>query len=173
MAIWTDLVRGRDLKVGDIYTPNRERNVFYKITAIRSTLPGKHATIKSVYTAKDIFRGKTLTGEFKDSDEKLHKVGYIKFSYAAIYGVTDDALLTGVSSAQTIPMQQFEQDSDSQKRLQTALVGKSLQDGEAILCIKYVDLSEKDDESENTEKNLLFWDLVYIKPSELVRYGIN
>lgn len=62
MTIKTDLVYGKELKVGSVFIPSGERAMFYKITSMTVSKPGKHGSAKTVFTAKEEVTGKIIDG---------------------------------------------------------------------------------------------------------------
>jgi hypothetical protein len=161
MPIKTDLVYGKELKVGSVFIPNGETAMFYKITSTTVSKPGKHGSAKTVFTAKEEATGKLLTGTFKETDERILQVLDFDFRYAAINAITDTALTIGSENPSEILLAAFE--LDSQYRLKKALADKALQDGDAVLSIKYTELEDSKDQ------NLFFWDLFYSTPDELAK----
>jgi hypothetical protein len=161
MPIKTDLVYGKELKFGSVFIPNGETAMFYKITSITVSKPGKHGSAKTVFTAKEEVTGKLLTGTFKETDEKILQVLDFDFRYAAIDAITDTALTIGSANPLVIPLTAFE--SDSQSRLKKALADKALQEGDEVLSIKYTELEDSKDQ------HLFFWELFYSTPEELAK----
>lgn len=161
MPMKTDLVSGRELKLGSVFIPNGETAKFYKITSITTSKPGKHGSTKTVFTAKEEATGKLLTGTFKETDEKVFQVLDFDFRYAAIDAITDTAITINSVNPLTLPFDAFEH--DSQSRLKQALADKVLQDGDSVLSIKYTELED------SKNQNLFFWDLFYSTPDELAK----
>lgn len=161
MPIKTDLVSGKELKLGSVFIPNGETAMFYKITSMTVSKPGKHGSAKTVFTAKEEATGKLLTGTFKETDERILQVIDFDFRYAAIDAVTDTAITLNSANPLTLSFDAFEH--DSQYRLKKALADKALQEGDAVLSIKYTELEDSNDQ------HLFFWDLFYSTPDELAK----
>lgn len=170
MPIRTDLVNGRDLKIGSVFIPNGEKASFYKITSITVSKPGKHGSAKSVVTAKNIINGKNFTGTFKDTDEKMLQVTDFAYVHKVIYGYKDGEINVNLETGENLYVQNFT--NEDQKRLTEALdefinKGKGLADGDSPLVIKYSELND------GTSNTLIFWELLYVPASDLPRHGIS
>ncbi|MFH7242584.1 MAG: hypothetical protein ACHWZW_07005 [Spirulina sp.] len=168
MAIKTELVNGRDLKVGSIFIPQGSLS-FYKITDISVSKPGKHGSSKNVVSAKDIVSGKHFYGTFKDTDEKLIQVLDLDCRYKVIYSFIDGGINTNLGTGENIYVQDFI--PECQERLTEKLdefieTGKGLIDGGAPLVIKYSDMG-------HPFNVLVFWELLYVPEAELPKYGID
>lgn len=169
MAIKTDLVNGRDLKVGHIYIPNGEPNTFCKITSVTTSKPGKHGSAKNIIGARNIINGKNINTTFKDTDEKITQVLDFNYVNKVIYSISGTELCTNLVTGEMLYLQSFGPD---QTRVQAAfdenrLAGQGLvNDAGAPLCIKYTEMGDQ-------QNTLIFWELLYIPKEELARNGIN
>lgn len=170
-AIKTDLASGRDLKVGSVYIPSGETNVFCKITGVTTSKPGKHGSAKNIITAKNILNGKFITTTFKDTDEKVLQVLDFNYMYKVVYSLTDGEILVSLETGETIPLLRFGSTYAPAvtKTIQDeiAKVGNNLTNasGEPLL-IKYSEVDE-------TGTNLVFWEVLYAAEADLPRYGIT
>jgi translation elongation factor P/translation initiation factor 5A len=169
MPIKTDLVNGKDLKIGSIFIPNGEKTSFYKIDSITESKPGKHGTTKTLVTARNIITGKNFIETFKETDEKVLQVIYFDYVHRIVHGYKDGIINVNLETGENLNVQNF--NNEDQKRLTEALDvfinGKGLADGDSPLVIKY---SELIDDSSNT---LIFWELLYIPTVDLLRHGIS
>lgn len=169
VTIKTDLVNGRELKVGSIYIPQGEKAVFCKITGLTTSKPGKHGSAKSIVVAKNIVNGKTVNATFKDTDEKIIQILDFSYNYKVVYSLTGTEMCVSLESGEMMYFQNFAQDQSrvaaafEENRL--ASMGFTDEQGNP-LCIKYSELGD----ANNT---LLFWELLYLPKNELPRYGIT
>ena len=170
MSIKTDLVNGRDLKVGSVFIPAGEETSFYKITGLTTSKPGKHGSAKSIITARNLINNKNLSGTFKDTDEKILQVLDFDYQFKVVYAVNGSEICTNLESGEYIYTQSFE--VESRARLEEAVQanvtnGKGLVDEKGSpLCLKYSEVLQND------APIYIFWELVYIPVEELPKHGI-
>lgn len=168
----TDFVNGRDLKVGSVFIPAGETASFYKVTDINISKPGKHGSAKSMITAKNIVNGRTYTNTYLDSSDKVCLILDFGYIYKVIYDKKDTELLINLETGDCLYYQSFVK--DDQQRIEDEFA-KFVDNGEGLvnsegspLVVKYSELVDS-----NNNVTLMFWELLYIKPEDLPRYGIN
>lgn len=171
MPIKTDPVNGRDLKIGSVFIPAGEKAAFYKVFDINVSKPGKHGSAKSLVSARNIINGKTFSNTYLDSSEKVSLVLDFSYVHKVVYDKKDTEILVNMETGECIYIQSFIK--DDQERVEAEFkkfIGEQgLTDAEGSpLVIKYSETS--DDSASNS---LVFWELMYVKPEELSRYGIS
>jgi len=97
-AIKTDLVNGRDLKIGSVYIPNGELSTFCKITGVTTSKPGKHGSAKNIITARNIINGKNISTTFKDTDEKIMQVLDFNYVHKVVYSISDTEICVSLET---------------------------------------------------------------------------
>ncbi len=168
----TDYVNGRELKVGSVFIPAGETSSFYKVASIDISKPGKHGSAKSLITAKNIVNGRTFSNTYLDSSDKVCQILDFGYMYKVIYDKKGTELLINLESGECMYYQSFVKEDLG--RIEEEFK-KFVENGEGLvnsegspLLIKY---SEFVDSNNNT--TMIFWELLYVKPEDLQRYGIT
>lgn len=172
MPMRTDFINGRELKVGSIFIPAGETTSFYKVTDINISKPGKHGSAKSMITAKNIVNGRTFTNTYLDSSDKVCAILDFGYIYRVVYEKHGSELLVNLESGECLYLQSFvKEDLPRIEGEFTKYVekGEGLVNGEGSpLVVKYSEIQDS-----NNNITLMFWELLYVKPDDLPRYGIN
>lgn len=171
MPVKTDFISGKDLKVGSIFIPSKEKATFCKVLDIKTSKTGKHGSAKSIVSTKDIITGKNFPPfTFLESSEKVYLVTDFEYQHRVIYDKNGSEIVTNIELGECIYTQSFPR--DDQARIE-AEFDKFLKNGTGLndadgspLVIKYSELGD----AENT---LIFWELLYVKLSDLPKVGIK
>ncbi|KAM0680679.1 hypothetical protein GINT2_000948 [Glugoides intestinalis] len=166
-----DVVDGKLLKTGAIFSLMEDKFSFYKVTDTQHAKPGKHGSAKNIVSAKNILNGKSYQNTFLDGDKVLviTDFGYI---HKVVYDKINDEIVTNLNLGESIFIQSFL--PDDKEKIETEFKKYAVknnnyalksEDG-SVLVIKYTDL---DDENHT----LIFWDLFYCPVQDLQRHGIT
>lgn len=169
-AIKTDLVNGRDLKIGSVYIPNGESSTFCKITDVTTSKPGKHGSAKNIITARNIINGKNINTTFKDTDEKIMQVLDFNYIHKIVYSISDTEVCVNLETGECIYTTDFGLEAG---RVKAALEEEKKKLGADLVDDKGQPLLIKYSELDESGKALVFWELLYSPVKDLQRYGIT
>lgn len=161
------MINGRELKVGSVFIPAEEKYGIYKVTEITNAKPGKHGSAKSIVSAKQIKSGKSLLNTYLDSSERVTLINDFGYKHDVVYDKHGTELCTDLEEGTSIYVQSFipEDQPIIEEEFKKLTENGSLKLTNAEghpLVIKYSEL----------DNVLIFWELLYVKPSELQRLGI-
>lgn len=170
-TIRKDVIDGKLLKTGAIFSLMDDKFSFYKVTDTQHAKPGKHGSAKNIVTAKNILNGKSYQNTFLDGDKVLVTIdfGYI---HKVVYDKVNDEIVTNLNLGESIFLQSFLPDDKekiekefSKYALNNNSYALTAENG-SVLVIKYSDLGDEN-------HTLVFWDLFYSQIQDLQKYGIT
>lgn len=164
----TDVINGRELKVGSVFIPAEDPNSFYKVADVTTAKPGKHGSAKSIVTAKNIKNGKSYLNTFLDCSERVTLIQDFGYKFDVVYEKVGSEIIVDLEENRSIYIQSFIPDDreiveEEFKKLMVNGKLELLNSEGSQLCIKY---------SEHNNDTLVFWELLYIKPADFQRHGI-